>query len=427
MDLAAVTRHPSPVTRHLEQRASHPHAVCVQGRWAPDGVLRLKVSSPGTNRDGGIVDQEQAWKRGPLSLPAASLQPQLIFPCERRAMSGDAGSPVEYLSSGVLAQLKRLHGHIPEDFEPREWIVTTPVGEYPVPPSVQALLAVVWPAEQRLRTNDEFEWETLLYYGGEGSETEPGLVVEDRAWYTVGEDSGQWFLLVDLAEAATAIDPLTYRVDHEGCQSAPVGVWLSNRLSELKRSTAAIEFGRACAWGDVEAVRAALEGGIGTGPLEQSGLTPLHLATFSGSVETVRILLDADADPNTALADETAPLDIFSTYFEKYRGRRSDIDPLLSFSRDKGDTPLHFALRNLYSIDHIDGIRASLLGMVRLLLADGAQCTFPNEEYSPADIVFDMTVSMSKTDAPEVYECLELLYDAGAELVAYAGWTPDEE
>ncbi|WP_067832615.1 ankyrin repeat domain-containing protein [Actinomadura kijaniata] len=323
------------------------------------------------------------------------------------------------LSPHVVEQIERLHGRVRDDFEPREWVVTTPAGKCPVPPSVQALLAVAWPAGQCLRTNDDFEWEVNLY-SGEGSETEPGLVTEDRAWYTIGEDEGQWYLLVDLAEAATTAEVPTYRVDHEGRQPVPVRVWLSDRLSGLRRSTPAIEFGRACAWGDVERVRAALESGLGTGPLERSGLTPLHLATFSGSVETVRLLLAAGADPNAAITEEMSALDVWSTYFEPYRGRRTEFDPLLDMDFYERETPLHSALRKL-GIDYVVGLRASLPDVVRLMLAGGADPTIHNDEdYSPADIAFSKTFSASETDAPEIYECLQQLYDAGAKLDAYA-------
>ncbi|MEV6159283.1 hypothetical protein AB0L53_54015 [Nonomuraea sp. NPDC052129] len=85
--------------------------------------------------------------------------------------------------------------------------MTTPVGEYPVPPSVQALLAAVWPAEQRLRTNDEFEWQTFLYYGGEGSETEPGLVVESSSCCTTAPSGAE------LDDAAIVRETLRHAVD----------------------------------------------------------------------------------------------------------------------------------------------------------------------------------------------------------------------
>ncbi|MEV4252266.1 ankyrin repeat domain-containing protein [Spirillospora sp. NPDC049652] len=323
------------------------------------------------------------------------------------------------LSPRIVEQIERLHGRIRDDFEPRQRVVMTPAGEHPVPPSVQAVLAVVWPAGQRLRTKNEFEWEVDLY-SGEGAETEPGLVAEDRAWYTIGVDEGQWYLLVDLAEAATTTEVPTYRVDHEGHQPVPAGVPLAARLADLRRSTSAIEFGRACAWGDVERVRAALESGVGTGPLERTGLTPLHLATFSGSAETVRLLLATGADPNAAIIEEVSGLDTWSIYFEPYRGRRTEFDPLVDMALYERETPLHSALRKL-GIDYVAGLRASLPDMVGMMLTGGADPTLHNDEdYSPADIAFSKTFSTPEADSLEIHECLQLLYDAGAELDAYA-------
>ncbi|MBC6461579.1 ankyrin repeat domain-containing protein [Actinomadura sp. HBU206391] len=337
-------------------------------------------------------------------------------------MPSGSVSSTDHLHAEVHARLLRLRGHVPEDFALRHWVASTPAGEYPVPPSVQALLAVTWPEEQSLRRNDEFEWEVGLPAGGEA---EAGLVVEDRAWYTVGYDEGQWYLLVDLAEAATTSDPLIYRVDHEGRQPVPRGDRLSEVLSDLKWSTAAIEFGRACAAGDVETVRRALEGGARTGRLDASGITPLHLAAISGSVDIVRALLDAGAEPGAAITADAKFTDfqaIWETYFETYRGVQTDIDPLRC-ALYPGITPLHTALRNL----RVDEVRGSVPEMVTVLLAAGADPHATNSEgWNCADTVYEMKFNERLIDVPQVRECLQILYEAGAELLAYADF-PDAE
>lgn len=135
------------------------------------------------------------------------------------------------LSADVRKQIARLGGHIPDDFQPREWSVSTPAGEHHVPPAVQALLAVSWPAHQGLCTDDEFRWEVHLPSDGEVDR----LVVEDtpRAWYAIGLDEGQWFRLVDLAEADCDDFPV-YRIDHDGSDDASSWRCLSVVLSELR-------------------------------------------------------------------------------------------------------------------------------------------------------------------------------------------------
>lgn len=135
------------------------------------------------------------------------------------------------LSASVRKQIERLGGEVPDDFQPRDWSVKTIAGEHRVPAPVQALLAVRWPAHQGRCTDDEFRWEVHLPADGEVDR----LVVEDtpRAWYAVGYDEGQWFLLVDLAEA-DCDDFLVYRIDHDGSDDASRMRCLSVLLDDLR-------------------------------------------------------------------------------------------------------------------------------------------------------------------------------------------------
>ncbi|MEW2498484.1 hypothetical protein AB0942_33870 [Streptomyces nodosus] len=117
--------------------------------------------------------------------------------------------------------------------------MSTPAGERPVPPAVQALLAVVWPSSQHLVTDDEFGWEVHL---PSHCEVEAGLVRETipRPWFAIGHDEGQWFLLVDLASADD--DFRVHRVDHEGDQQVGKGRRLSTLLAELRPVTDHLDF-----------------------------------------------------------------------------------------------------------------------------------------------------------------------------------------
>ncbi|MFJ8745344.1 hypothetical protein ACIRL2_38970 [Embleya sp. NPDC127516] len=66
------------------------------------------------------------------------------------------------------------------------------------------------------------------------------------------------------------------------------------------------DFAEACAAGDSAAVNRALRDRAALGPLDGSGVTPLHLAAAARSAEVVAALLGAGADRRAATTEEVA-------------------------------------------------------------------------------------------------------------------------
>ncbi|MEU8140235.1 ankyrin repeat domain-containing protein [Streptodolium elevatio] len=323
------------------------------------------------------------------------------------------------LHADVLKKIEHLGGRFPAAFVLRDQVVDTPAGPHPVPASVQALLAVEWPADRRLRTRDEFDWE--FRFGG--SEADDGLFAEDRPrpWYVVAHDEGQFLYLVDLAEAAGDDSPPVYVVDHEGDEPSQHGApSLWHRLCRLRSSSPAMDLGRACVRGNTARVQRALDEGAGTGPLEDSGLTPLHLAAVSGSVETMKVLLAAGADPDAALDRYTS--------LTEYLGEDVDNLPAWPFELATDTTPLLVALGLL-----VEPVRARRIpDVVALLLAAGADpnAATPraaerseNEGLNAADIAYEI---MRVRDVPQAAACLRMLRDAGGELDLNAEWAAEQ-
>lgn len=234
----------------------------------------------------------------------------------------------------VVRQLVRLKATLPDDFAPREMTVDTPIGKHPVPAPLQALLSVAWPGEGALLIN-EFESKIELYGAGGLGEVEAGLLPEDRAWALLAVTESQFYWVVDLADERTE-DPMVHSVDHDGSERrVPDGVPLSRRLARLELIPPSEDtFARACATGDLDAVTDALRSGIDLGPLDDCGLTPLHLAVISRSVDVVQALLDAGADPTAMLT-------------RQFDARRYLVN-LGQFSLGgdmfQGETPLHTVL-----------------------------------------------------------------------------------
>lgn len=238
----------------------------------------------------------------------------------------------------VAEQIKRLMGRLPNSFTPRDdWTVLTQAGKRRVPGCIQAILAIEWPEEHFLLEGDELDQE-MEFPTGSTPDPDWPCGGERRAWLSIGMTSTFFYWMVDLDETGSG-DPPVYVFDHDGSdEEVPEADPLSQMLAELDVVPPPSEedrLPRACAIGDTATVRALLNTGAGLGPVDETGLTPLHLAVIGRSPETVRVLLDAGADPRAAIMESCdMPL--------RYRNPR--VHSTGSRMLAAGDTPLHLAV-----------------------------------------------------------------------------------
>jgi ankyrin repeat protein len=287
--------------------------------------------------------------------------------------------PTDFSTGGrphpdVLREVARLGGVIDEQFEPADWREDTPVGERLIPAPVQAVLSVKWPAGHTLITGEDEDG----YEDGDRV-TFPQLVdgdpiAEDRACFVIAfNESTQFFWVIDLDDERPD-DPMVDEIDHDVAPDEKE--YLFNDPQRLSRMLAGLVvaqpppealFPRACAHGDLGAVREALRAGAPVGAVDDSGLTPLHLAAISRSAEVVQVLVDGGADPHAAIT-------------QKGVIGRDYIHPDWHYTGWKvpGATPLHYAVDSRGP--RLKSMPRVVAGVVRVLLAAGADPAARNKD-----------------------------------------------
>lgn len=302
-----------------------------------------------------------------------------------------------HLSADVLAQLTRLKGRPPADVPHTDGKVETPLGPRSLPPCVQALAAVTWPDGHTVVTKDKDEYELRLPVT---SEVATGALREDRAWFAVAvlEHGQRW--IVDLDQAATTDDPAVC-LDGTGYLSGPLwSTRLSERLAAIKSKrppSPKYAFPRACATGDVEAVKAGIAAGAWLWPVKAGEPTPLHLAALaSRSPEVVRLLIEAGAGLEIPLDKRPSSL---HAYGERawFHGRR--LSP--------GDTPLAAAINGIGGPPEEASTASAIVGV---LLAAGAN---PEARNGTGDTMLGHAAGMPGEGAIDV---VRQLLAAGADV-----------
>lgn len=292
----------------------------------------------------------------------------------------------------VWEKIVRLGGQLPAGFAPREWVVDTPAGKRRVPDWAQALYAVVFTTGD---LRDDFLQQLVSFHH---YDIEPSYFEEAGAcaWHGIGERGDYCWYVADFDD--TSADPIVYTLDKEGGNDGWIdaGIPLSMRLASLKVIAPPGDGDRlavACSAGDVTAAAEELARGAGLGPLDDTGITPLHLAAMSRSTDMVRLLLEAGADARAAIAYDT-----------KTPWTYLDPDTYTSGELWRGTTALHLALDNGGLRPRKYTEKGPVDEIVRLLLDAGA-------DPDAIDSV-GWTPMLISTDRPQI---VEFMLAAGAD------------
>ncbi|MFF2374808.1 hypothetical protein ACFVUW_10530 [Streptomyces xiamenensis] len=301
------------------------------------------------------------------------------------------------LAPGLLAQAARLGGQVHWAAPITARQVHTPAGERAVPHWVQFLQVMYW-QEPGVLKDAQGRRVDFPYL----DETSAHVVSEPRAWLTIARDHDCGLYLVDLdtTDGEYPDDPVVHRVQAgDSGQPVPDGVPLSQVLASLTWSPQWLEYGRACLRGDVADIHAALERGAGTGPLDEHGITPLHLAALSRDDAAVSALLERGADPDARTGTSAH---IYRTYTAA-PGPRAPLHIIKA-----AVTPLLLAVETLRH-----GLSPQVPGIVKLLLDAGADpCAVQAGRHAPTPLETCDELSRLWVIRDDVGECRRLLQHA---------------
>jgi ankyrin repeat protein len=338
----------------------------------------------------------------------------------------------EGVHTEVLRQIERLGGTIPGTVEAGVHWTDAP---RPLPPEIETLMAITWPPRTLLVTaeygdrvsfpqgvggGDPFGVDRPCFVIGFNESTQRYWVVDlddprpgDPSVYRIDHDGS------DAADAFGYPRRLSRMLAELTVYAPPDSARLAN----------------ACAHGELETVAAAIAAGVSLGPSEddRSAMTPLHFAVMSGSAETVRTLLAAGADAGARTGHDSllTELGLHPAGFGMERIER-DVTPLWMavrgpFSTDRpgpsvevvralldagadpraangiGDTPLHVVAESRFGRERERPV-AERLEILRCLIDAGADVEAENR--------LGLTPLLVAVDAPEL---VAALLDAGAD------------
>lgn len=201
----------------------------------------------------------------------------------------------EGVHTEVLRQIERLGGTLPGTVDAGVHWTDAP---RPLPPEIETLMAITWPPRTLLVTaedGDRVSFPQGISGGDPFGVDRPCFVIgfnESTQCYWVVDlddprpgDPGVHRIDHDVSDVEDAFGHprrLSRMLAELTVYAPPDSARLAN----------------ACAYGELETLATAIAAGVPLGPAEddRSAMTPLHFAVMSGSAETVQMLLAAGAD-----------------------------------------------------------------------------------------------------------------------------------